>query len=148
MTDPAPLAKFEGFGDTSLDFKLLAWVSTIDVGDRAQTALRIAILGKLGGAASITPLPQREVHLRAVNEPAPLAGAAENEDRRSVATRFFGCLYDRLWPGLPVRGACRQLPLGKQAIEPKDCCRARLRTGSPGQAVFPGPLENLASAQL
>lgn len=34
--------------------------------------------------------------------------------------------------GLPVRGACRQPSLGKPAIEPKDCCRALTRTGSPG----------------
>ena len=30
MTDPAPLARFKGFGDSSLDFRLLAWVKTID----------------------------------------------------------------------------------------------------------------------
>ena len=77
VATPAPLARFEGFGDTSLDFKLLAWVESIDVGDQAQNALRIAILGKLGGAANVTPLPQREVHLHALNEPAQLAGTAE-----------------------------------------------------------------------
>ncbi len=77
VAHPAPLARFEGFGDTSLDFKLLAWVRTIDVGDQAQNALRIAILGKLGGAVNVTPLPKREVHVHAVNEPTPPAGTAE-----------------------------------------------------------------------
>ena len=80
VASPVPLARFEGFGDSSLEFKLLAWVRTIDVGDQAQNALRIAILGKLGGTASVTPLPQREVHLHAANEaaePAALSGTAE-----------------------------------------------------------------------
>jgi small-conductance mechanosensitive channel len=77
VATPAPLARFEGFGDNSLEFKLLAWVESIDVGDQAQNALRMAILGKLGGVASVTPLPQREVHLHALNEPAHLAGTAE-----------------------------------------------------------------------
>ena len=76
LTDPAPLAKFEGFGDTSLNFNLLAWVGTIDVGDQAQNALRIAILGKLGGTANLTPLPQREVHLHAIKPPARPADGA------------------------------------------------------------------------
>ena len=39
MTDPAPRALFKGFGDSSLDFRLLAWVQTVDVGLQAQNAL-------------------------------------------------------------------------------------------------------------
>ena len=46
MTDPAPRALFKGFGDSSLDFRLLAWVQTVDVGLQAQNALRVAILQK------------------------------------------------------------------------------------------------------
>jgi len=76
MANPAPLAMFEGFGDSSLDFKLLAWVKTIDVGDQAQNALRIAILRKLGGAGIVMPFPQHEVHLHAADEPARRAAIA------------------------------------------------------------------------
>ena len=47
MTDPPPRAMFKGFGDSSLNFTLLAWVPTIDVGLQAQNALRVAILRKL-----------------------------------------------------------------------------------------------------
>ena len=50
MTDPAPRAMFKGFGANSLDFTLLAWVPTIDVGLQAQNALRVAIRRKLDQA--------------------------------------------------------------------------------------------------
>jgi hypothetical protein len=33
-------------------------------------------------------------------------------------------IEDRLWPGLPVRDAGRQLPLTKLAITPNDCYQA------------------------
>ena len=38
----------------------------------------------------------------------------------------------RLWPGLPIRGVRRQLPLSKPTIKPKDCCLAWPGTVSPG----------------
>ncbi|HRI17949.1 MAG TPA: mechanosensitive ion channel, partial [Burkholderiaceae bacterium] len=63
MAEPAPMAMFKGFGDSSLDFRLLAWVSTIDLGLQAQNALRIAVLAKLDAAGITMPFPQRDVHL-------------------------------------------------------------------------------------
>jgi len=47
LTDPPPRAMFKGFGASSLNFTLLAWVPTIDVGLQAQNALRVAILREL-----------------------------------------------------------------------------------------------------
>jgi len=52
-----------GFGDSSLGFKLLAWVQTVDVGIQAQNALRVAMLRKLDAAGIAIPFPQRDVHL-------------------------------------------------------------------------------------
>ena len=63
MADPAPRALFKGFGDSSLDFRLLAWVQTVDVGLQAQNALRVAILQKLDAAGIAIPFPQRDVHV-------------------------------------------------------------------------------------
>ena len=68
MTDPAPRAMFKGFGDSSLDFRLLAWVQTVDVGLQAQNALRIAILRKLDKAGIEIPFPQRDVHIRPADD--------------------------------------------------------------------------------
>ena len=50
---PPPLAVFRGFGASSLDFRLLAWVQTIDLGLQAQNALRVAILRKLDSAGIV-----------------------------------------------------------------------------------------------
>jgi potassium-dependent mechanosensitive channel len=53
MTDPPPLAEFKGFSAGSLDFRLLAWVKSVDLGLHAQNALRVAILRKLDGAGVV-----------------------------------------------------------------------------------------------
>ena len=53
MADPPPLAVFKGFGASSLDFRLLAWVKSIDLGLQAQNALRVAILRKLDSAGIV-----------------------------------------------------------------------------------------------
>jgi potassium-dependent mechanosensitive channel len=50
MTNPAPRAMFKGFSDNSLNFTLLAWVPTLDVGLQAQNALRVAMVRTLAGA--------------------------------------------------------------------------------------------------
>jgi len=64
MKSPASAAMFKGFGDSSLDFRLLAWVPTVDVGLQAQNALRVAILRKLDQAGIVIPFPQRDLHIR------------------------------------------------------------------------------------
>lgn len=72
MKSPAPLATFKGFGDSSLDFRLLAWVHSVDVGLEAQNALRVAILRKLDEAGIVMPFPQRDVHIYPTEEVRPL----------------------------------------------------------------------------
>ena len=74
MTNPAPRAMFKGFGDSSLDFRLLAWVHTVDVGLQAQNGLRIAILRKLDQAGIEIPFPQRDVHVYSAGDGAPPTG--------------------------------------------------------------------------
>ena len=64
MSVPPPMATFEGFGDSSLDFRLLAWVTTVDVGLQAKNGLRVAILRKFTEAGIEIPFPQRDLHIR------------------------------------------------------------------------------------
>ena len=45
---PPPRALFTGFGDSSLDFRLFAWVESVDIGLQAQNGLRTAVLRALG----------------------------------------------------------------------------------------------------
>ena len=61
---PPPRALFAGFGDSSLDFRLFAWVESIDVGLQAQNSLRMAILRALDEAGIEIPFPQRDLHIR------------------------------------------------------------------------------------
>jgi len=75
MTDPAPRAMFKGFSDSALNFTLLAWVPTVDVGLQAQNALRIAILRRLEGAGIAIPFPTRDVHIHSADDRArPVTG--------------------------------------------------------------------------
>jgi small-conductance mechanosensitive channel len=53
MVDPPPVAVFKGFSASSLDFRLLAWVKSVDLGLQAQNALRVAILRKLDSAGMV-----------------------------------------------------------------------------------------------
>jgi small-conductance mechanosensitive channel len=70
MKTPPPRVVFKGFGETSLNFTLLAWVATVDLGFQAQNALRVAMLKKLEGAG-IAPFSQRDLEIRAVEDQAP-----------------------------------------------------------------------------
>jgi small-conductance mechanosensitive channel len=46
---------FVGIGGSSLEFRLLAWVETIDLALQAQNALRVAVLRKLDSAGIAMP---------------------------------------------------------------------------------------------
>jgi len=60
---PAPSSYFIGFGDSSLDFRLLAWVN-IDYRLTTESELNTAINRKLAEAGIEIPFPQRDLHIR------------------------------------------------------------------------------------
>jgi potassium-dependent mechanosensitive channel len=70
MDDPAPRAIFRGYGDNSLDFRLLAWVQNIDDASQAVNGLRMAIMRKLDQAGIVASLPQHGAYLHSASEPA------------------------------------------------------------------------------
>jgi len=72
---PPPRALFVGFGDSSLDFRLFAWVESIDIGLQAQNSLRMAVLRALDEAGIEIPFPQRDLHIRYA-PPGPGSAAA------------------------------------------------------------------------
>jgi len=77
---PSPRALFTGFGDSSLDFRLFAWVESIDVGLQAQNGLRTAVLRALAEAKIAIPYPQRDLHIRyAPNDMFPPVKPARSE---------------------------------------------------------------------
>ncbi|MDF1572736.1 MAG: mechanosensitive ion channel [Bacteroidales bacterium] len=70
MKDPEPRAFFIGFGDSSLNFRLLVW-SDLEHRLQLESELKVAINRKLKEAAIEIPFPQRDLHIRSVD---PKAG--------------------------------------------------------------------------
>ncbi len=64
IADPAPVARFSNFGDSSLDFSVRMW--THDVGERWEMVhdLRLKLFEALGKAGIEIPYPQRDLHIR------------------------------------------------------------------------------------
>jgi potassium efflux system protein len=67
FTDPAPLALFRGFGESSLDFELRIFMDPSDVLN-VPSAVMVAISEALKEAAIEIPFPQRDLYLRGVPE--------------------------------------------------------------------------------
>jgi small-conductance mechanosensitive channel len=79
LGDPAPRALFRGFGDSSLDFELRIWTGAFDEFARVQSDLNVAINARLAAAEIEIPFPQRDLHVRSVDEQAGrlLSGGSE-----------------------------------------------------------------------
>ncbi len=72
LGNPPARAWFSGFGDSSLNFRLYAWIDNYDRGIAAQSALRVEILKKLTQNGIEIPFPQRDINIRsAPGWPAP-----------------------------------------------------------------------------
>ncbi len=81
LDDPEPLTVFQGFGDSSLDFELRCWIPRYEEGFTMRSQLWVAINRKLAEAGIEIPFPQRDLHLRSVDEPAREAlGTARRGD--------------------------------------------------------------------
>lgn len=63
MADPAPVVVFEGFGDSSVNFRLFAYVSNYDNRLLAINSLHAAVYRRLAEEGITIPFPQRDVHL-------------------------------------------------------------------------------------
>jgi len=69
LPEPEPLAVMVGFGDSSLDFRLLAWVG-VESFLELSSRLTVAVHDALKAAGIEIPFPQRDLHLRSVDAPA------------------------------------------------------------------------------
>ena len=63
IKDREPMALFTGFGDSSLDFRLLFWVP-YEIGLKAKSDVSIAVYNKFKEAGIEIPYPQRDVHIK------------------------------------------------------------------------------------
>ncbi len=63
LVDPEPSALFTGFGESSLDFRLLFWVP-FEIGLRAKSDVCIEIFNQFKAENIEIPFPQRDVHIK------------------------------------------------------------------------------------
>ena len=64
--EPSPKAYFLGFGDSSLNFRLLAWTD-IDHRLSVESELYVSVNVKLAEAGIEIPFPQRDLHMKSDN---------------------------------------------------------------------------------
>lgn len=65
MRDRAPEVRLEGFGESTLNFSLLAWISHPKEDLRVASGIRFAIVAAFEKEKIVIPAPQREVRLKA-----------------------------------------------------------------------------------
>jgi small-conductance mechanosensitive channel len=66
VEDPAPQVLFRGFGESSLDFVLRAWVEDNDQWAAIQSDLALAVNRGMKERDIEIPFPQRDLHLRSI----------------------------------------------------------------------------------
>ncbi len=91
LTEPAPIAYFKGFGDSSLDFELQFWVMQESNVTRVKSEVALTAMQSFDDANIEIPFPQRDLRLRSVDPAAAeaLSGDANQSDqplRKAAAT--------------------------------------------------------------
>ncbi len=61
---PKPMVLFDGFGDSSLDFRVLFWTSDIDSWLATRSEILTEVYDSLAKAKIEIPFPQRDLHIR------------------------------------------------------------------------------------
>ncbi len=74
MENPKPYVVFQGFGDSSLDFELRAFISNVDSSLTVRSHLRFEIFRRFKEAGIEIPFPQRDLNLRDFDKLARLIG--------------------------------------------------------------------------
>ena len=77
---PASEALFQGFGESSLDFILRFWTPEAEKGPRVQSEVAVGINEALREAGLEIPFPQRDLHLRSVDEKAKKALSSDTRE--------------------------------------------------------------------
>jgi small-conductance mechanosensitive channel len=76
--NPAPKALFLGFGDNSLNFQLNVWFD-VDKWYNASSDLRISVSDALSAAGIKIARPQRDLHLRSIDEGVSIDVSSQEE---------------------------------------------------------------------
>jgi len=85
LDDPEPMATFKGFGESSLDFELRYSIREFEDWVWIKSEINLAILDALNAAEIEIPFPQRDLHMRSVDQEAggqvPAKLESKEEDR-------------------------------------------------------------------
>ncbi len=68
LNEPEPLALFVGFGDSSLNFRLLFWIADADHRFKIQSHVAVLVNKALAEAGIQIPFPQHDLHIRSVDQ--------------------------------------------------------------------------------
>jgi len=81
VDQPAPRVRMRGFGDSSLNFELLAWIGSPEQRGLVMHQLLMEIDQRFRQEDIEIPFPQRDVHMRSVAESGktPQHGPGEDE---------------------------------------------------------------------
>jgi small-conductance mechanosensitive channel len=67
VRDPAPMALFRGFGDSSLDFELRFWAPFAGTYQQLKSEVAVSIVAAFREAKIEIPFPQRDLHVKGLN---------------------------------------------------------------------------------
>jgi len=67
LTEPSPSVYFLGFGESSLDFEIRAFVDSFDKRLSTRHAIHVAVEQALRAAGIEIPFPQRDLHIRSAD---------------------------------------------------------------------------------
>jgi small-conductance mechanosensitive channel len=85
LDDPEPMATFKGFGESSLDFELRYSIREFEDWVWIKSEINLAILDALNAAEIEIPFPQRDLHMRSIDQEAggqvPAELKSKEEDR-------------------------------------------------------------------
>lgn len=84
---PEPMVLFTGFGESSLDFSLRAWVRSFEGHLRVQSELTTRVYAAFSEHGVEIPFPQRDLHLKSVPQRADLAWTSESGGDGDIPTR-------------------------------------------------------------
>lgn len=68
MDDPAPSAWFTGFGDSSINFKLVFWYPSFNGGLTVKSQVALAVDDALKDANITIPFPQQDVYIKEIKD--------------------------------------------------------------------------------
>lgn len=68
LNHPEPVALFVGFGESSLDFRLLFWLADADIRLQIQSEVAVLVNRAIVEAGITIPFPQRDLHVKTVDQ--------------------------------------------------------------------------------